>query len=325
MNVVNQLYKEVDFNREFMDSATQVTSADIEIPFITLINSPKKLSTMTGIPTFQLLEKIIEIYKTEFPDKRKHNLNHKERIIMVFLKLRQDLSFVVLSILFKNVTPESCRIIYSSLIPCLAKILSCSIYWPSKEEIISNMPYCFKKFPNTRIVLDCTEIPIQKPKCLSCRIKLYSNYKSTFTLKFLIGVSPGGLITYISQPYGGRASDKSIFEQSGLIQKMNSSDAIMVDKGFLIDDLCMSNNIQIIRPPFLKNKIQFSKSEALLNKDIASARVHIERINQRLKVYKILQNKFIWSHNYLAFDIITIISGICNLSTPIFANDKFPV
>ncbi|CAI6349979.1 unnamed protein product [Macrosiphum euphorbiae] len=106
---------------------------------------------------------------------------------------------------------------------------------------------------------------------------------------------------------------------------MNSSDAIMVDKGFLIDDLCMSKNIQIIRPPVLKNKIQFSKSEALLNKDIASARVHIERINQRLKVYKILQNKFIWSHNYLAFDIITIISGICNLSTPIFANDKFPV
>lgn len=187
------------------------------------------------------------------------------------------------------------------------------------------MPYCFKKFPNTRVVLVCTEIQIQKPKCLSCRIKLYSNYKSTFTLKFLIGVSPGGLITYISQPYGGRASDRSLFVQSGLIQKMNSSDAIMVDKGFLIDDLCMSKNIQIIRPPFLKNKIQFSKSEALLNKDIASARVHIERINQRLKVYKILQNKFMWSHNYLAYDIITIIGGICNLSFQIFANDKFPV
>jgi len=105
---------------------------------------------------------------------------------MVFLKLKQDLSFVILAILFKNITATSCRAIYTSLIPSLAQILGCSIYWPSKEEIINNMPYCFKNFPNTRVVLDCTEIPIQKPKCLACRIKLYSNYKSTFTLKFLI-------------------------------------------------------------------------------------------------------------------------------------------
>lgn len=128
MNVISQLYKEVNSHREFVDSTTQVTSADIEIPFVTLIDSPKKLSTMTGIPSFQLLDKIIEIYKSEFPDKRIHHLNYKERIIMVFLKLKQDLSFVVLSILFKNITAESCRLIYITLVPPLAQILRCSIY-----------------------------------------------------------------------------------------------------------------------------------------------------------------------------------------------------
>jgi hypothetical protein len=46
---------------------------------------------------------------------------------------------------------------------------------------------------------------------------------------------------------------------------MNSSDAIMVDKGFLIDDLCISKSIQIIRPPFLKNKIQFQKKDLSFN------------------------------------------------------------
>lgn len=212
-----------------MDIGIQVNNADIEIPFVNLIDTPQKsVSTMTGIPTFELLEKIIEIYKSEFPDKRMHHMTYKDRIIMTFLKLKQDLSCVVLSILFKNITAESCRLIYSSIllypvIPSMAKILGCSIYWPSKEEIIANITYCFKKFPNTRIILDCTEIPVQKPKCLTCRFKLYSNYKSILTLKFLIGISPGGIITYISKPYGGRASDKSILEQSGLIQKMNSS------------------------------------------------------------------------------------------------------
>jgi len=79
----------------------------------------------------------------------------------------------------------------------------------------------------------------------------YSNYKSTFTLKFLIGISLGGSITYISKPYGGRASDKTIFEQSGLIGMLERFDGIMVDKGFLIDDLCLEKQIDLIRLPFL--------------------------------------------------------------------------
>lgn len=280
---------------------------------------------MTGIPSFNLLNKIEELYRLEFPDKRFHNISYKERIVMVFMKFKQDLSFIVLSILFKNVSPESCRTIYASIIPSLAMLLNSVIYWPSKQEISSNIPYCFEKFNKTRVVIDCTEISLQKPKCLTCRIKTYSNYKSTFTLKFLIGISPGGLITYISKPYGGRASDKTIFEQSGLIGMMERFDGIMVDKGFLIDDLCLEKQIDLIRPPFLKNKIQFSKAEALLNKDIASARVHIERINQRIKSFKIFQSKFSWSHNYLAYDIMIIICGMCNLSSPIFASDKFNV
>lgn len=305
------------------DKEVQVSIGDIFVPFVSLIDSQKKLVTITGIPTFTILKNLIELFSINFPDTRTHLLSIKERIILIFFKLKQDLSFAILSIFFKKLFAETCRAIYVTNIPLLASILQHTIYWPSKNEILMNIPYCFEKFTNTRIVLDCTEIPIQKLKCLTCRIKTYSNYKSTFTLKFLIGISPGGLITFISKPYGGRASDKLIFEQSGLINMMEHSDAIMVDKGFMIDDLCKQKQIAIIRPPFLKNKKQFLMEEALLNRDIASARVHIERMNQRLKTFKILQNKFTWAHAHLAHNIIIIIGGICNLSTPIFSNDKF--
>lgn len=100
-------------------------------------------------------------------------------------------------------------------------------------------------------------------------------------------------------------------------------DALMVDKGFMIDDLCKGKNIAIIRPLFLKIKKQFLKDEALFSKDIASAKVHIEKINQHLKIFKIFQNKFSWVHGNLASDIMIIIGGICNLSLPIFLNDEF--
>lgn len=209
------------------------------------------------------------------------------------------------------------------MIPQLAQIFKALVYWPSSQEILSNTPYCFKNFTNVRVVLDCTEVPLQRPKCLACRIKCYSNYKSTYTLIFLVGISPAGLITYIRKPFGGRCSDKAIFEQSNIVELMQRHDAVMVDKGFLIDDLCKKKGISVIRPPFLKNQKQFSKEDAIMTKNIAKARVHIEKINQRLKTFNILRHTFPFSHIHIASDIMIIIGGMCNISPSIFSMDKF--
>lgn len=61
----------------------------------------------------------------------------------------------------------------------------------------------------------------------------------------------------------------------------------------------------------------------MLTNDIARARVYIERINQRLKIFKIFYNKYLWSHAHLAFDIMNIIYRICNLCVPIFGEDRY--
>lgn len=113
------------------------------------------------------------------------------------------------------------------------------MYWPTKEEIKKSLPKCFRKFSDVTVVLDCTEIPVEKPRCLECRLRLYSHYKGRETLKFLIRITPSGLISYISEPFGGRASDKAIFNKSGLLDKLlPGKDAIMVDKGFSIEEEC---------------------------------------------------------------------------------------
>ncbi|KAJ8976148.1 hypothetical protein NQ317_018087 [Molorchus minor] len=179
-------------------------------------------------------------------------------------------------------------------------------------------------FESTRIILDCTEIIIQKPKCLCCRIRCYCQYKLNNTIKFMTGVSPGGLITYVSKCYGGRTSDKAIFEQSGLIKQLEmSKDAIMVDKGFLIDKICEDYDIRLYRPPFLRAKNQLAREESRLNVAIASARVHVERANQRIKLFAILNSKMQWPLVSLSEDIFTIACAITNLSPPIIADDKF--
>jgi len=120
-NITNQL-------KTTQDNGTQVSSGDLLTPLISLIDNKKKLITMTGICSFNVLNEIIDLHKQYFSDKRTHRLNLKERIIMVFLKLKLGLSFATLSILFNDVTSETCRLTYNLMIPQLAQIMHSLVY-----------------------------------------------------------------------------------------------------------------------------------------------------------------------------------------------------
>lgn len=57
----------------------------------------------------------------------------------------------------------------------------------------------------------------------------WCNYKHYNTVKFLIGLAPQGVITYISKGWRGRVSDVHLTENSGLLDNLN---LILADLGF---------------------------------------------------------------------------------------------
>uniref|UniRef100_A0A1Y1KFU2 DDE Tnp4 domain-containing protein n=1 Tax=Photinus pyralis TaxID=7054 RepID=A0A1Y1KFU2_PHOPY len=191
-------------------------------------------------------------------------------IILVLCKLKTNMSFVCLAVLF-SMNISTCKRNFYKYVSYLSASIKPAIYWPSKEEIRKNLPLCFKDFKDTSIILDATEIKVQKLNCLKCRILSYSHYKCCHTMKFLIGITPSGLISYVSKAYGGRSSDRAIFCNENIITKLDLHDAIMVDKGILIEKECEENCIKLIRPPFLRKNIQFSKEQALTTANIARA------------------------------------------------------
>lgn len=97
----------------------------------------------------------------------------------------------------------------------------------------------------------------------------------------------------------------------------------MVDKGFLIDDTCKINRIKLIRPPFRKKQKQLSAEEAILSTKIASARVHIERLNQILKIFNVLARNLNWNLVPLIGDIVVIICAVTILSSTLLADGRF--
>lgn len=70
----------------------------------------------------------------------------------------------------------------------------------------------------------------------------------------MTAVTPAGNMPYISKAYGGRASDKTIFEDSHIVELLEPGDGSMVDEGFTIDEICARNNWECYRPPFLRSK-----------------------------------------------------------------------
>ena len=56
---------------------------------------------------------------------------------------------------------------------------------------------------------------------------MYSNYKSKTTSKVLICVTPSGTVSFVSEIYGGCASDRYITETCRIMEKINPGDTLM--------------------------------------------------------------------------------------------------
>ena len=83
--------------------------------------------------------------------------------------------------------------------------------WPSRQIVDRNMPECFKKtFSKCRVILDCTEVKVQTPTSKVLNSEIYSNYKSHSTFKGLVGITPCGVMSFVSSLYTGSISDKEI-------------------------------------------------------------------------------------------------------------------
>ena len=77
------------------------------------------------------------------------------------------------------------------------------------------MPEIFKKdYPNTRIIIDATELVIERPSSLSHQSATFSNYKNKNTVKVLVGITPSGVISFVSQTYEGSISDRKLVVES---------------------------------------------------------------------------------------------------------------
>ncbi|NP_001373707.1 uncharacterized protein LOC798124 [Danio rerio] len=213
-----------------------------------------------------------------------------DQLLMTLMKLRLNCGHTDLATRF-NCSTATVTNICTTIVSTLYEILYVGFLEgniPSKEENQTSLPDCFRPFPNCRLVLDCTEVAVCNTERLDEQCQLYSQYKRRTTLKALIGVSPNGVITFSSDLYGGSASDKEITADCGLLQYLKPGDMVMADKDFTIREI-LPKGVSLNTPSILVNG-QFTQEEANNNMLISSARIHVVRSIQRLKLFSILDH-----------------------------------
>ena len=67
-----------------------------------------------------------------------------------------------------------------------------------------------KDYPNTRISIDATEFPIERPSSLLSQACTFGPTRTETRFKILIGVTPSGAISFVSDAYKGSILDHKL-------------------------------------------------------------------------------------------------------------------
>ncbi|XP_071171650.1 uncharacterized protein [Mytilus edulis] len=244
------------------------------------------------------------------------SLTPKDQLFMCLMKLRQNKEDLELSFLFEVSESTVSKIVITWINFMYFQLKEINI-WPSRDIVTDYMPDDFKyKFATTRVILDATETPIQKPSHVDAQSVTWSSYKHKNTIKTMIGCTPRGTVSYVSDAYGGSANDRQIIEKSELLQLnlnlFEQKDSIMADRGIMVQDLFAAQDVKVNTPTMLKGKSQLEPEEVVRDRRVASKRIHIERVIGLAKTFKILKNELPSGKLILGSRIIFVCFSIAN-------------
>lgn len=220
------------------------------------------------------------------------NIDQPNQLFMTLIRLRHHTDYTQLAINF-NLTRQVVSEIITQMINFLYYELTEFDVWLSRGVVDTYFPLSFKQeYPLTRVILDATEIPIDRPTECNSQSATFSTYKNKNTLKVLVGISPRGQVTFVSDVYGGSTSDRQILERSALVKRgmFERQDQIMADRGIMVQDLVCSLDVTVNTPTTMRGVNQLPAETVVKDRKIASKRIHVERVIGYAKTFKILEH-----------------------------------
>ena len=238
----------------------------------------EKVRFYTGVTEAKTLQVVFE-HVSPFVTRKSKSLSKFQEMVMSLIKNRLNVPYQDLSYRF-GVSVSTVYRTYITWMAVMDARLSPLIYWPERHELWHTMPKCFQSaFENkTTVIIDCFEIFIERPTNLLARAQTFSSYKHHNTIKVLIGITPQGTISFLSNAWGGRTSDKYLTENCGLLNKLLPGDMVMADRGFTVEESVAFKRAELVIPAFTKGKSQLDLIDVEKTRGIAHVGIHVERV-----------------------------------------------
>ena len=272
-------------NANLLDKVNQTKRKVMDVDNIK--NDDKTLNFLNGILNVHLFKWLLSLVKPNVEPTTK-SIIHENHLLLVLMKLRHGYVNKDLALRF-NTNVTNISNIFRTYLKALSDILKNFIVWPEREALRRNIPSSFKNFKNCVCTIDCN-------------------------IKYLVGITPSGTVSFLSAGWGGRASDKEITRNSGFLDKVTFGDCVLADRGFLIEEELATRGAVLRIPAFTRGKAQMSAKDVDMSRQIAHVRIHVERVIGQLKKIRILNSVIPISQVDLTDDIMIVISGIVNLS-----------
>ncbi len=240
---------------------------------------PEKFKRRFGVKkeTYNLLVEIVKKEQNNQKKGRKSKLTVEQQVLVRLEYLREYRTYFHISEYWNVSESTICRTVHKKI----AKILLNSGYFSlgGKKEL--------RKKDNgiKAVLIDVTETPIERPK--KGQKIYYSGKKKEHTFKAQLVVNQDTLeiICYVNGR--GKEHDFKILKKSRL--PLSEKIKCLVDKGYQgIGEIHKLSEI----PKKKSKKRKLTKEEKRKNRELNRQRILIEHINRKLKIFRILSEKY---------------------------------
>lgn len=250
-----------------------------------LKNDAEKVRFYTGLPNYFVLETVMWLLAPHMDGMRNIKLSKFQQLLLTLMRLRLDLRNQDLAYRFGVKVSTVTRTVHQMVGIMSSTLVPTAVFWPSRAELRKNLPAALRSsHPDCAVIIDCFTVPFEEPVSRGNHQQRVGT--GCNVLKYLIGVAPQGVVTFVSRGMLGNVSDKSLTEGCGLLCKLLPGDVVLASRDLDIADSVAARGARFKAAGIYRgdaNACSEGSPLAGASSDNASVQRHVDKVISMVK------------------------------------------
>lgn len=188
----------------------------------------------TGLPNNDVMSAIFNLVAPEMPVAGRHT--KYTHLLMTLMRMKHNYSFEYLERRL-GVKARLLPAIFVSCIDAMYDGMRFAVDWLDRDAVLLTTPLAFRRTPPAcSVIVDRLEILVDRPVDPLAGRQTWSPSKWHHTIKFLLGMTPQGTISFVSKGWGGATPFRHIFQHCDLLKDFKPEDYVILNGDLISRD-----------------------------------------------------------------------------------------